>query len=121
MDHGRWQAGGGELRQQLAQQRRRRRVGRGLRREGNGGAIDNECSNNGYYLTITNSTVAGNAANRGGAIWLAADWGVTIGNSTVAALVAVRRTARRIRVLLPPSCLGRVRDTVVPEVTREAP
>jgi len=37
MDHGRRQAGGGKLRQQLAQQRCRLLLGRGLRRAGQGG------------------------------------------------------------------------------------
>jgi IPTL-CTERM motif len=51
---------------------------------GDGGAIRNRFSNSGYYLTITNSTLAGNTANKGGAISFEAGFGLTIANSTLA-------------------------------------
>lgn len=50
---------------------------------GDGGAIRNRFSNNGYYLTITNSTLAGNTATKGGAISFEAGFGLTISNSTI--------------------------------------
>lgn len=51
---------------------------------GDGGAIRNQYSNNSYYLTITNSTLAGNTATKGGAISFEAGYGLTIANSTIA-------------------------------------
>jgi hypothetical protein len=51
---------------------------------GDGGAIRNRFANTGYYLTITNSTLAGNTAQKGGAISFEAGFGLTIGNSTIA-------------------------------------